>query len=565
MQKKIENPMTQTLPGSIYPVKKKALKKLILLTFALILIIPSCKQKDATVWVASPWQRVLRSTPPGEQKDAKLKAAANEYEPFRLIIHSGTVPLKDVHVTVSSLKGENGEIPAGNIQLYRANYLNITRPSSRTKNPVDWYPDALIPFTVPESGNKIGNVTYSSAPFSVDTAQNAEVWCDVFVPSGTKPGIYRGTAIVLAGKRNLARVPIELKVWDFELPEKITMRSHFGSLNNEAAKMMGIEVGSKEFNAIEALYDKELLKNRAVPATPANVWPEWSEKEGITEHGEGERMKQLVEVEHFNALDIPFRYKDDPKKCKAYLTATSEWVNKLGYLGMTYIYLEDEPNDAGQYETVRKQGALIKSANPGIARLCTEQTITSKKEWGDLYGAVDIWCPLWGLWNDSTAKVRLAKGEQLWSYTALCQGPEGTPWWQIDMEPVYFRSPMWISWHFNITGFLYWSSVWWDGYKSLKGVWEAPAFRNNFWGEGMLLYPGQPAGINGFVPSIRLKLYREAAEDYEYMALAAKNGKGDEVNRIVDGIATSFQAWSREPGAYEQARERLAELIQRKK
>jgi hypothetical protein len=329
--------------------------------------------------------------------------------------------------------------------------------------------------------------------------------------------------------------------------------------------MMGIEAGSEEFYAIEALYDKELLKHRAVPATPDNIWPEWNEKEGIIEHGEAERMKQLVEVEHFNALDIPFRYKDDPKKCKAYLAATAEWVNKLGYLSMTYMYLEDEPNNAEQYETVRKQGALIKSANPGIARLCTEQTITSNPQWGNLYGAVDIWCPLWGLWNDSTAKERLARGEKLWSYTALCQGPEGTPWWQIDMEPIYFRSPMWISWHFDITGFLYWSSVWWNGYQTMQGVWEAPAFRNNFWGEGMLLYPGQPAGIKGFVPSIRLKLYREAMEDYEYMTMAAKLGKGEEVNKIVDGIATSFQAWSHEQGAYEQARERLAELIQRKK
>lgn len=564
MKKSFETTLAKTLTGGTFSGKERAMKNLIIFAFTLIMIIPACTQKGTTVWVASPWQRVLRSTPPGELKEVKIKAAANEYEPFRLIIHSDSRPLKDVNVTVSSLKSDNGEISASNIQLYRANYLNITKPSNRTKNPVDWYPDALIPFMDPQTGNKIGNVTYVAAQFSVDTAQNAEVWCDVFVPSGTKPGMYMGTATVLVGKRKLASVPIELNVWDFELPDKITMLSHFGSFNRDAAKMMGIEAGSEEFNAIEALYDKELLKHRAVPATPDNIWPEWNEKDGIIERGEAERMKQLVEVEHFNALDIPFRYKDEPKKCKAYLAATAEWVNKLGYLSLTYMYLEDEPNDAKEYEIVRKQGALIRSANPEIARMCTEQTITSNPQWGNLYGAEDIWCPLWGLWNDSTAKERLGRGEKMWSYTALCQGPEGTPWWQIDMEPIYFRSPMWISWHFNITGFLYWSSVWWNGYKTLQGVWEAPAFRNNFWGEGMLLYPGQPAGIKGFVPSIRLKLYRESAEDYEYMALAANQGKGEEVNKIVDEIATSFQAWSHEQGAYEQARERLADLIQRK-
>jgi hypothetical protein len=81
----------------------------------------------------------------------------------------------------------------------------------------------------------------------------------------------------------------------------------------------------------------------------------------------------------------------------------------------------------------------------------------------------------------------------------------------------------------------------------------------------MLVYPGQPAGIQGLVPSVRLKLYREAVEDYEYMMLAANKAGNEKVSKIVDGIATSFQAWNQDPGAYDQARERLAELIQGQK
>ena len=80
-----------------------------------------------------------------------------------------------------------------------------------------------------------------------------------------------------------------------------------------------------------------------------------------------------------------------------------------------------------------------------------------------------------------------------------------------------------------------------------------------------MLYPGQPAGVKGFVPSIRLKLYRESVEDYEYMALAKSLGKAEEVKKIVDGIATSFQNWSHEREAYEQARESLANLILKSK
>ncbi|MFW6156686.1 MAG: DUF4091 domain-containing protein, partial [Armatimonadota bacterium] len=292
-------------------------------------------------------------------------------------------------------------------------------------------------------------------------------------------------------------------------------------------------------------------------------------------------LRKLVEERNVNALRMQFRHRDEPEKAKAYLAATADWLRDLGYLDLAYIYMKDEPNDAEEYEIVRQQGALIHEADPEIARMCTEQTKTSKPEWGDLYGAVDIWCPLWGLWDEPTANERLKLGERLWSYTALCQGPEGTPWWQIDSHPLNYRAPFWTSWSYDITGFLYWSSVYWGAYDGMEGIWNAPHFREKFWGEGMLLYPGQPAGIEGPVTSIRLKLIREAMEDYEYMVLASQGEGGgittemgretfvvvrrgnpeEQVNKLVKSVASSFQDWSHDESDYNRARERMAEMI----
>jgi len=509
--------------------------------------------------VASPWERVLRNTPHGNLQAVNLKSASNEYEPFRIIVHSGNNTLDNVSVKAGSLKGVNGEIGAENIRLFRANHLYISKPSYRTSNPTGWYPDALIPFMDSEYYNRPGLLAYFASPFSV--TGNAEVWCDLFVPPGTAPGTYQGNVQVLMGKNRLAEIPVSLTVWNFQLPATISMRSRFGSLNSTAVSMMGIKSGSTEHYQMVDIYNKILLEHRAVPSTPANVWPAWSESEGIIDAGESVRMRKLVEENHFNTLDIPFRYRDDSAKCSAYMSAMAGWLRDLGYLDMAYVYLEDEPNDASEYETVRKQCAMIRAGDPAIKRLCTEQTVSSNPLWGNLYGAVDIWCPLWGYWDEPTAKERLSMGESLWSYTALCQKAVGTPWWQIDMEPLNYRSPFWLSWHYDITGFLYWSSTYWNSYLSLRGVWESPYFRNDFWGEGMLLYPGLPAGINGFVPSIRLNLYREAMEDYEYMTLAAGMGKSTEVDMIVNQLVTNFQIWSRDRQAYEQARENLAALI----
>ncbi|NQU52213.1 MAG: DUF4091 domain-containing protein [Bacteroidetes bacterium] len=561
------------LPNKGYNALSRGISVMhVLLISSLILLFTACNNKDVTVWVASPWQHVLQNTPPDTARAANLTASSNEYAPFRIIVHnSGNQQLTDLNLMLSNLISNDSEISSENIKLYRAHYVNVRKPSRFSPNPAGWYPDALIPFSVPKPEESSEALTYVAAPFSVDTEKNAEIWCDLYVPKGTKPGTYMGTATLTQNDNTLSEVPVTLKVWDFELPDKISMRSNFGGLSGEVIKMLDIHPGTKEYKEIHYLFNKELIENRAVPATPKDVWPEWNEKEGIIDHGESERMTKLVEDNHFNALNIPFRYQNEPEKCKAYLADMAKWLNKLGYLDISYVYLRDEPDYPEDYVLVRKQGAMIKAANPRIPRMCTEQTIPENTEWGNLYGAVDIWCAQWGKWDEKTAVERLAKGEQLWSYTALCQFNDGSPLWQIDMDPLNFRSPMWVSWHYDITGFLYWSSVYWRCFfASLTDIWEYPHYGdnpvsgNNYWGEAVLLYPGKPAGIKGFVPSIRLKLYREAAEDYEYMVLATEKGKKEEVNKIVEEVASTFQVWSHEPNAYEKAREQLAKLIQNK-
>ncbi len=557
------------------------MRTLILMALGLSMAVMTMAAEDATVWVASPWQCVLKDTPPGPDRAVKLRAAANEYEPFRVIVHAGDRPLRGVTALAGSLNGRGGAISAFNLTMYRAHYVEVTEASYRGGNAPGWYPDALIPFVNPQSGEELEGATYDAAPFDVEPGENAEVWVDLYVPSGTRPGKYTGAITLAAGGVELARVPVELVVWNFELPETIAMRSNFGSLGSRVANGLGMDAGSEEFRAVEDLYIDELLRHRAMPGSLGDIWPEWTAEEGIQDTGQSERLRMLVEEKHVNSLRMQFRHRDDPEQAKAYLRASAAWLRELGYLDLAYIYLKDEPNDAEEYETVRRQAALIREADSEIARLCTEQTITSNPEWGDLYGAVDIWCPLWGLWDEPTANERLEQGERLWSYTALCQGPEGTPWWQIDFDPLMFRAPFWVSRHYDIEGFLYWSSVYWN-YETMEGVWERPAFRDKYWGEGMLLYPGPPAGIEGPVTSIRLKLAREALEDYEYMVMAATSGRaqgmravmGDEgmivvppsdpveqVDQIVAGVATSFQRWSGNAADYERARRRLADII----
>ena len=77
----------------------------------------------------------------------------------------------------------------------------------------------------------------------------------------------------------------------------------------------------------------------------------------------------------------------------------------------------------------------------------------------------------------------------------------------------------------------------------------------------MLVYPGPEAGITGPAPSIRLKLIREAMEDYETMELAAKQRHKTRVDAIVAGVTRSFEDWEQNPEAYMTAREEIAKLV----
>lgn len=507
--------------------------------------------QQPVVWVASPWQHVLRSTAPGEATVAEIVAARNEYEPLRVIVRAGSQELTNVRVEASALSGPAGQIAAANVALFREHYIDVFEPSRRSSAPAGWYPDALIPLVGGDPAAK-----YPGMPVRVQAATNQGFWVDVYIPREAAPGKYSGTITVTADGAQVGVVPVQLRVLPFALPDEIAMRSNFGSLGGRLARDLELDAGSAEFAAVEDLYIDTLLAHRGIPSSLGNIWPKWTPEDGIDDSASGERLRTMVEDRHVNALSVPFAYRNEPEKCRAYLRDLAAYLRSKGWLDLAYIYLEDEPNDAEQYETVRQQGELIRES--GIRRLCTEQTVTSNPEWGTLYGAVDIWCPLWCLYDEPTARQRQALGEQIWTYTALCQGKGTAPFWQIDFSPVHFRAPFWVSWHYGVKGFLYWSSIYW---AAGQDPWLRPHFRDQFWGEGMLLYPGQDAGFRGPVPSIRLKLIREALEDFEYMTLAARQGHKAQVDELVAELAPSFNDWSHNPEAYVAARAKLAALI----
>jgi hypothetical protein len=516
------------------------------------------------VWTMLASDRAQPETPPSGQRTVSIQCAKNEYEPFQVIITAQGGDLKITDVSVSDLVSEDGKrIAKSNITLFREHFIEIKQASPRCTTPPGWWPDALIPFVNPMDGSPLKNARFVALPCEVKAGKNQPFWVDVFVPKDAAAGIYNGKVTVTAENLAPVTVPVELKVYDFALPDTPTVQSEFGGMGGAAAAHK-MKPNDEAWRPIEMRYLEACAAHRITPQIPSYMRPKANPDGTLDTATTHVDLKAYMERLHVNAISVPFSAYKDPlnesrDKTKKFLDYYYQYLKQNGWEKGNYIYILDEPNDEKAYQQVRDRAALVHEANKALRVLCTEQTLSSNPKWGTLVGAVDIWVPLWPLHDEKTAAERLAAGEALWSYTALCQGKDPSPWWEIDFPVLNYRVPLWINWRCRMTGLLYWSMVHW---KDVKDVWTEPlTCYKKYNGEGSLFYPGADAGFDGPVASIRLKNTREGMEDYEYMQILSDLGERAFVDEVVRGVGRSWFDWEKDPAKLYAARARLAQKI----
>lgn len=522
-----------------------------------------------TLWTAPPTSRIMPKTPPTEWS-AELTAAQNEWEPFQIVLTAGEQAVNDVHARFDTQwrPTDGGRLfPAEQVFLYREHFIHIKTPSPRSDAKPGWYPDALIPMAPERTGYPLlPTAKYRGQGFSVPKGQNQPIWVDLYVPKGMSAGTYEGTILVegrlAQGKPFRRRAHFKLRVRRFALPERPTCKSSFGSLSR-AAKWHDVAEG-EETTALIRRYEEALIAHRVMPTGFAEALPRANPDGSIDATQSHPILKHYVNDLHINCFALnafPYGGLSDANRelTKTYLRNLYSYLVENGWEDMHYIYVFDEPNDANAYEKVRQRAALIHEANPNLKVMCTEQTVPQNPDWGDLYGAVDIWCPLWPLHDPKTAAERLAAGEELWSYTALCQGEKPTPWWQTDFPLLNYRIPLWMNWRSRMTGLLYWSTVYWD----VDDPWRDPATcYKKYNGEGSLFYPGEDAGVQGPVASMRLKMVREGMEDYEYLHMLTKLRGQEFADGFVSKVCKDWFTWEKDPAVLYEVRDEIADAIE---
>jgi len=539
---------------------------------------------DLRVWTEGSGRRVLRDEPAGTGASVEISAARNEWESFQVLMRSD-VPVKGIVLEAGDLKGPKGTILRGDdARLYRQHQLELTAGTHRNEGfKAGWYPDALIPFRNPLTRKPPGPARFAAVPFDLPGEQTHGFWVDIYVPAGTEPGDYHGTYRILAAGGKGVDIPVSLTVWDFTLPRVSTLETALGS---PAGRMRsyyrqraqeGKEKEPSDWDAVERQCAEMLTRHR-INATPSSSLAPVAQPDGSYKIPDEQvrKLREFVDRYHVNAIQVPRPtsiVKDPVKqreKLHAWLRSWDDAAAKLDRPFVTfYTYLKDEPNDEEAYKFVQTWGRAIREAKSVVKVMVVEQTWTEKgkggadSEWGELHGAIDIWCPLFCLFRAESAAKRQALGERIWTYTALCQGKDPSPWWHIDYPLLNYRVPAWISWRYRIRGLLYWGgmSYWRQAEDPWTNPWTYGRPKLVYNGEGTIVYPGRAAGYDGIAPSLRLKALRDSIEDYEYMAILERKGLAAEAQKVITPLAGSWFDWEADPGEYAKARAKLAEMI----
>jgi hypothetical protein len=490
----------------------------------------------------------------------EISLAANEYESAQAVIVPLAGPLSSVLVSASDLESKDAgaRIGSENIRLHRVGFV-VADSGAGTSRPGMRWPDPLLP----------------NARFGVPAHEVRPVWITAYAPKGTPAGTYEGALTVAPQGEPPTRLALVLKVYGFELDDETHVKTTFflpipwSKISRQEVLRWMDYVIPYRIGIMDIGWAWGTAAKSRIKKNPDGSY-DFSRMEEDLEYVFARHMNSVsLGDTHFTMADKGEREKREMVRC---LRDYAKLIKSKGWWDRCYYKLPDEPGDHKErLEKVKAVADLVKEADPDYRRLCTVKV----RE--DMFGYVDIWCPLLS-WHDDEiyAKAR-ARGDRIWMYT--CCGPR-PPWANIafiDQEAIAHRVLMWTCWRFNYGGYLYWGIKFWPKEnfgKDGKPLWPEKPWHSRIRrlpaGDGYLAYPAKDSGP---LPCIRIELYRDGVEDYEYHYLLKKalGGRKDpEAEKLLnltykDEVCPDGLHYTRDPRVLLRRREALAAAIERLK
>jgi hypothetical protein len=255
-----------------------------------------------------------------------------------------------------------------------------------------------------------------------------------------------------------------------------------------------------------------------------------------------------------------------PQVLAVYLAAWDTFAQANPWAGQYFFYVADEPHTLEQYNLAKQYGDIIHAYAPSVKRLVALDN-PPRATWPNLDDASDIYVLLFSLATPANIQKYHDLNKDVWVYTALTRTG---PVWELDSDLLNFRIPAWCSYILGVKGILYWSTTVWAGdarrNQPYIDTWTTPVTFQmeggyTYNGEGSLLYSGVPAGIQGPVASMRLKVFRDSVEDFDYLKLFESLTSRDQAVSQASSIAKDFVTYDKNPESYIAKRKAIAEMI----
>jgi hypothetical protein len=442
-----------------------------------------------------------------------LGAARDERESFQVAILPFGEELRDVRVEATALAGPgNATIPREAIDTSLVDYVKIDWDSNYATDRRGWWPDPLVPLR---------------GPIRVPAGVTCQpVWVTVHVPPGTPPGDYRGTITVVAAGAAKATLAVALHVWDFGLPREGHLKTHTWDSVEPLARFYNLDDYPVEWYL--RLCDL-LLRNRLNPGfAGVNYAPRQPAPDGRYDFATtGKVLQHALDrgLTRFSILQMrKGRYAaDEADRVYAFVKAYADFLRTKGWLDRALVELWDEPL-LHEWPDVEARAKKIREVAPGLrTQLFANLSEGPYAFWTeeahrlDADRLIDIWAPI----PPIEAPQLQARGGEIWTYfCTLARG--NAPNLYIDRPAIYQRTIGWHSFMYGVDGFEHWSV---DSFernvrpgrplseKWPHVPWDARSI-GSFSGEGQLVYPGE--GGEPW-PSLRLEVFRDSMEDYEYL------------------------------------------------
>ena len=499
-------------------------------------------------------------------KVVRISAARNEIVAFQIIVEADGRGIRALSLRLPSLASAADRIayqpPAPDptvyvgrpIQIFGVNYMHVTTSSHASwvytrgspaapADPTGWKPVQLVP-----ENARAGRGGF---PVAVGASQSQAIWVEVFVDRVKKPGRYRGTIEIRADAAR-RRLPIELEVYDFALPDDNSMHAMLYYSSDQAERYQGRNLDSA-FHRLAHRHRVELVHaydERSIQ----NVWGRFSGTDFTRDHGfegPGAGIGNVIAPRTFYG---PGREFDERSSAWARSDSWMTFVRERLPRAITFLYAPDEPR-APEYPHIVTLADNIHS-NPGPGRALPIFVTSTYVE--PLDAAIDIWCsgPK-GFKLDRVAAER-ARGREYWFYNG--GRPAGAAI-TIDAPATDARATIWAAFKHDVRVYFYWHSVHWRHNSQMQGerdqnVWantitydnrkqanRSPDDQGYIHGDGVLIYPGEERlhpeedrGVPGPIATIQLANFRRGLQDHQYLTMARRMGLDAVVDEALKAI-----------------------------